>query len=185
MKDAPRELAQRDEEAELDRREIDVARVDPDAVRVAIDPQRAEAELRVLLRLAPPEHRLHAQRQLAHAEGLGHVVVGADLEARDALLLGGERAHDDDGDVTGRRIALQRATHFEPAHVGEQQVEQDEVGSLALRDAQPLVSARGRRDLVAGGREVVAQRLEDVGFVFDDQEAEPREGWRVLLRCDE
>ena len=45
---------------------------------------------------APPQQRLHAGQQLADAERLGDVVVGAELEAADDfffLSLGGE--HDD------------------------------------------------------------------------------------------
>src|SRR3990170_115664 len=47
---------------------------------------------------AAPEHGVHAREQLARIEGLGQVVVGAHLQADDAvdvIALGGE--HDDRG----------------------------------------------------------------------------------------
>ena len=47
-------------------------------------------------RLRPPQHGLDARDQLARAEGLGHVVVGAELEAEhpvDLLVARRERDH--------------------------------------------------------------------------------------------
>ena len=70
----------------------------PDAVRLAIDAQAAELDARrgLLLALRAPQDRLHAQEQLAHAEGLDDVVVGAELEADHAIdLLALGREHDD------------------------------------------------------------------------------------------
>ena len=50
---------------------------------------------------AAPQDRVDAQHQLARAEGLGDVVVGADLQADDPVLLAAERGEHDDGHVGG------------------------------------------------------------------------------------
>ena len=48
----------------------------------------------------PPQHRLHPRRQLARGEGLGHVVVAAELQAEDAIHLLGPRRQEDDRQAT-------------------------------------------------------------------------------------
>ena len=60
-------------------------------------------------------------QQLPHGEGLGDVVVGAQLQAKHLirlLLPGGE--HDDRG---GPALSLQAAAHLEPVHLRQHQVQ--------------------------------------------------------------
>ena len=68
--------------------------VDGDVVRLAVEHDVAERErVAALLRLRAAEDRLHARDELAGRERLRQIVVGADLEADDAvglLVAGGQ-----------------------------------------------------------------------------------------------
>jgi hypothetical protein len=69
---------------------------------------------------APAQHGLHAGHELARLEGLGHVVVGAQLQPDHAvhhLAAGGEH---DQGDVAG---AADGAAQLEAVHLGQHDVE--------------------------------------------------------------
>ena len=81
----------------------------------------------------PAQDGADAGDDLGAAEGLDHVVVGADLEAGDAVELGSARREHDDRHLRG---AAQLAAQVAPVPVGEREVEEDEVGRLA-REARP------------------------------------------------
>src|SRR5438477_34413 len=67
-------------------------------------------------------HRLHARDELTRAERLRHVIVGAELEAEDAVDLAVARGQHDDRDLAGR---AQTAADLEAVHSGEHHVEDD------------------------------------------------------------
>ena len=84
------------------------------------------------------QHRVDARHQLARVEGLGQVVVGAHLQADDAVdvvALGGE--HDDRG---RGRLRAQAAADRQAVLARQHQVEHHQVVALAR---QLLVHARG------------------------------------------
>ncbi|MGF6537568.1 hypothetical protein OKW32_000854 [Paraburkholderia youngii] len=68
-----------------------------------------------------PRQRAHAGFEFVQREGLGHVIVGAEVEAFDAFVdtvCGGQDQH---GQV---RIArAQAAQHLEPGHARQAQIE--------------------------------------------------------------
>jgi hypothetical protein len=73
---------------------------------------------------------MDAGNQLILVEWLGHIVVGAEAEAADLVLDAGETRQDQD-----RRLDLgdaQRAQHLIPAHVGEVEVQQNDVVVIEL-----------------------------------------------------
>ena len=49
------------------------------------------------------QHGIDARQQFARREGLGHVVVGAAIEACDLVALGGARGEHDDRQIARRR----------------------------------------------------------------------------------
>ncbi len=124
------------------------------------------------------QQRVDACHQLGEREGLGDVVVGADVEADhlvDLRTLGGE--HED-----GRRHLLsQDAADLEPAELGQHQVEQDEVGTDAARLGERLRPGPRLADLVPLLDEVVAQRLADVGLVLDHEDAFGHQRFRACV----
>src|SRR5919204_2491975 len=94
--DASGALGERHEEIELERREAALRAVEPHAARVAIDLQPAVAQHARLRRaIGAPQERLQAGEQLARLERLWQIVVGADLEADDAVhRLAARREHE-------------------------------------------------------------------------------------------
>ena len=91
------------EQLELFAREVHRLAFERCAVRSDVDRERADVDLlRGSGALAPPlevdspQHRPHAGEELAEAEGLDQVIVGAHLEAQDAVdLVASRRDHDD------------------------------------------------------------------------------------------
>ena len=116
-----------------------------------------------------PQHGANPREELARVEGLGEVVVRADLEPDHlvhVLALGGQ--HDDgQGGPLGRRADL--AADLEAVHAGQHQVEQDEVGTgLAERDeAARSIAGRGDVDLVLA--EILRHQGAQAGVVVDEQ----------------
>ncbi len=92
-----------------------------------------------------------ARDQFVLVEWLGHVVVGAEAETLDLVLDAGEAGEDQD-----RRLHLgdaQRAQHLEARHVGQVQVEQDDVVVVELAEIDALFAQIGRVDVEALGFE--------------------------------
>ena len=79
--------------------------------------------------------------QLARAERLGEVVVGADRQADDEVGLGVAGGEHQDGDGS---LALDLAAHVEAVEPGEHEVEHHEVG-LELAGSAPRRRGRRRR----------------------------------------
>jgi hypothetical protein len=70
---------------------------------------------------AAAQHRADAGEQLARAEGLHQVIVGADLEQQDFIHLVSDRAQDNDG---GRNaVRAQLLADLDAAHAGKAQVD--------------------------------------------------------------
>ena len=124
------------------------------------------------MRSAAAQGRPHARRQLAHAEGLGHVVVGAGIEPDDTVALAGARRQHDDGHG-GRRGALaQDAAHFEAVQHRQIQVEHHQVGRQLGGGLQCGVAAGHGFDFdVAAALERVLDEVGDVLLVVDDEHA--------------
>ena len=110
------------------------------------------------------QHGPGCARQLAQAVRLDDVVVGAELEADDAVDLLAARGDDDDRHA---RALAQAAADLEAVDVGQAQVEQDEIGSARLERRLP---GGGTLDLEAFPLEPFDERLGDRVLVLDDQE---------------
>src|SRR5205807_8347636 len=103
-------------------------------------------------------------------ERLGEIVVGAQLEADDAIDLVGLGGEHDDRKRRGGRIGAYPPAHLETVDAGQHQVEHDQIG-------QPLAQAGQRLGAVAGGvtakavaGEMVDDQVPDVRLVLDDQD---------------
>ena len=135
----------------------------------AIDLQPGKTEP---LRVAPavladaPQHGPHPQHQLPGAEGLGDVIVGAQLKAFDAVqLLAAGRQHDDGRIVT----AADAAAHFPPVHPGEHQVQNDQVGLRAPKRVQRVMAVGRRDDVETFPFQVRGDEAAHVLLVLDDE----------------
>ena len=145
------------EQPVLGRTERHGAFADHDAVPGAIQ-RRAHRSARVSVSsvaAAAAQHRIDARDQLARGERLGHVVVGATIEAGDLVgLLGPGRQHDD-RQVARLALALERTGQFQAAVVRQHPVDQDQVGTpIGQRCARARGSPRPRapRSRRASGR---------------------------------
>ena len=119
-------------------------------------------------RLQPAQHALDAGQQLAQIEGLGDVVVRAELEADHAVHHVAGRRHHDDADVV---VLPQVARQHQPVLAGHADIEEDDVGKLALDLLAHLGAGVGdaRRRSVAA--EILAQHRAHRRVIVDDQQA--------------
>ena len=108
-----------------------------------------------------------AGRELEHAERLGDVVVGAGIEEVDFLMLGVSRRQHDD---RHRGPLANLAAHVHAGHVGQTEIEHDEVGPRRRRRLDP--GRPVRRFLDPGGDVVerVANSATNLRLVVDDED---------------
>jgi hypothetical protein len=125
---------------------------------------RAEVELhfaeRVLVAggdaMHAAEHGLDAREELHEAERLGHVVVGAELQADDLVdLLPARGQHDHRSPAP---VPAQLLADIEAAFLRQHDVEHDQVVISARREPQTFVAVAGHLDGVFLELEAVAQR---------------------------
>lgn len=98
------------------------------------------------------EHGLDAGQQLGQPEGLGHVVLGAELEAHDLVHLGAAGAEHHHGGEMAR--LAQVAEDLEAVELGEHHVEDDQVKRLGAGEGQTVLAVGGEGHVVPLGREV-------------------------------
>ena len=114
----------------------------------------------------PAQGGTQPREELAHAERLRDVVVGARVERGDLVALGFARGEDHDRHLGP---TAETGDHVETGDVGESEVEDDEIGAVAGRELQRDLAGTGRVDVVAAGAEVGDERAQDLGFVVDDE----------------
>src|SRR5581483_176896 len=141
-------------------RDLAAADVDPDVA----DCQDAGCFVRLL---RAPQDGADAGDELLRVERLGEVVVGAEVEAGDLVLVlafGGEH---DDGRLS---VALaEPARDLHAVDLRHHQVEHDQVGVDGADLLERLAAVVGRLDLVALGAQVELHQLDDVALVVDDE----------------
>ena len=123
-----------------------------------------------------PQHRADPRPQLRVGERLDEVVVGPELEAAHAVLVGAAAGEDDHrqagvearGDPVG---VADLAQHVEPGRIGQREVEQQQVGVVVAAEPQRIGSARRRQHSEAVGGQVVAEQLERRRVVLADDQA--------------
>ena len=168
------------EQVELFLRQCDLTPIAPDAPRAGVDPHIAGIEhlaVHQCLTIGAAQDGADARQQLAQAEWLGDVIVGAEFEAGDAVdlvLAGGE--HQD------RRITLlaQDAADRESVQPWQHDVEDDQIGAVAPRPIQRRHAIAGVQHRVPLALEVVAQRLGERRIVFYQQDR--RHGTPLVAR---
>ena len=118
-----------------------------------------------------PQCRAHAREQLFHAERLGDVIVGAEIERLDlGNFVAAARQHHD-RNILAPLTNL--AEQLEPLHVGKAEIENDEVGLVSHQIESGL--RVGRVDgLIALRAQSHAQQFADRRLVVDDKDLERR-----------
>src|SRR6185312_15235071 len=171
--DAAGTLHERGEEVELLAAQLDLRPVEGHTPRREIELQSLHARdtLTGGRAASAPQHRADARDHLGAAEWLDHVVVGAELEADDAVGLCPARGEHDD---RGGGVAADLAGDVAAVAVGKHQVEQDEVGVDRAGEPQRLSGGRRHHGLEALALERVGERLGDRAFVLYEKDAWPR-----------
>ncbi len=126
-------LSHRREQRELVARQRFVLAVEPDHARAAVDLEPAEAQ-HVGRRpgRAAAEHDPDARQELTRLEGLGDVILGADLKPDHLVHRIALRRQHDHRRLGGRcRQGSDPPEDIEAVAVGQHQVEEHEVGRLA------------------------------------------------------
>ncbi len=129
---------------------------------------------------AMTKRHAQARQQFLAVEGLGYIVVGAEVERRH-LLVGGIARRDDEDD----RVVplLEELDEFEPVAVGQAEVEQHGVGLFDRREGEGASPVDGFDHLMPGAFERVAEQAADRQFVIDHQNL-GRHGVRAsCFRC--
>ncbi len=123
-----------------------------------------------LRRARAAQQRAHARDQLAHAEWLRQVVVGAALEAEHFVGLFAAGRQHQDRDVAVGRLSPDRPAHRDAVESRQHQVEHDDVERLRPRVAQPFVAVADRHDGQAFQPQVQRDQVADVRLVLDDED---------------
>ena len=113
------------------------------------------------------EDGLDAGDELAGAEGLDHVVVGAELQPEEAVWLAAAGGEHDDGDVGADAEA---PTDLFAGDLREHEVQDDEAGGSALDLGEGFGAGGGGADREAVALEVAADDVADGGFVVDHED---------------
>ena len=105
--------------------------------------------------------------ELAQAERLGHVVVGAELEPDDLVELRvlGRQHHD-----RHARLGADDAADLDARQLREHQVQEDEVRPLRPEHGEGLAPVGRRDDPESVGLERVDERLAQGRLVVDDED---------------
>ena len=96
---------------------------------------------------AAPQHGLDARQQHVRVEGLGDVVVGAQLQPQNGIQLTAA-SRDEDHRRVG--LLLEQPQRVQAVHAGQAHVQQDQVRPIALGEGQGILGAAGRTGPVAG-----------------------------------
>jgi hypothetical protein len=144
--------------------------VPEDTTAGQIDGEVAERDRRQALGghlLEPAEERPDAGGELAQAEGLRHVVVGAELQPDDLVDLRALRGQHDDRDA---RFLAHDPADLDAAELRQHQVEHDEVRALLAESLQRLPPVGGGHDPEAVGLQRLGQRFAESCLVVDDED---------------
>jgi hypothetical protein len=117
--------------------------------------------------LAPAQQGPGAGLQFSQVEGLGEVVVGAQVQALDPVLdavPGGEDEHG--GQVARRPVPAQ---HLQAIQPGQAQVQDDQVEAAGPQQGQGRLPVPRVVGGIAGGAHGAGQAVLEDGVVFDDE----------------
>src|SRR5688572_15288835 len=141
---------------QLATREIEAPAVEPRQSFGALLPARQHP--------AAAKHGTDARDQLSRVEWLGDIVVGAELQADDAIRVLGQRGEQDDRHLRGFLQALADAQSVLAWH---HYVQHDEIRIRGREQPVQLAAVRRNTRPEAAQAQVVAQRCTDLPVVVD------------------
>ena len=132
--------------------------------------------------VAAAQQRLNPHHQLLEIEGLGQVVVGAGVEAAHLVLGAAQGGEHQDRDARGPLVAPQPLAEGEAIHLGQHQIQQDQVGAVLKGQGLALDAVIGAVHLKATMLQVARHQVAHVAVVFDQQDA-GLHGGSPLVAC--
>src|SRR5690606_21227933 len=114
------------------------------------------------------QYRFDARQQFAGIERLAQIVVGAGLQAYDAVHRLVARRQQDDGDIFA--LFAQPAAGIGAVATGQHAVEHQQVRGVAGDARGQVAGVGGQQRVVAMPVEIVGQQLAQGGVVVDDQQ---------------
>src|SRR5262249_23114563 len=151
------------EELELAQRESELLTVEEHLVRVEVEPKPPALEdlvgLSGLLRVAATEDGAHPGDELARAERLGHVVVGAELEPEHPVHLPGPCGEHHDRESARRLGSAEPAADLEAVDAGQHEIEYDQGRPIGLEAREGTLPRVRLPDIIAVLLEVEADEL--------------------------
>ena len=138
------------------------------------------AELQCLLGgvgLGAAHHRAQSSAQLAQAERLWNVVVGAAVEPAHPVRFLAARGQHDDRERARLRRATDLAADFDAGNQRQHPIEQHDVGFALGNAHQRLFAVARLGDLETVLFEIVAQQGDERRLVFDDQDERAGHAW--------
>src|SRR6516165_5680904 len=151
------------------RGELDRIAVDGDAAAARIEPHCSAHELALSMPGRAAQQRADARQYLLQVKGLGHVVVGADVETPD--LVAPAVARGEDQHRHGAAAAAPRLEYRDAVHLGQPDIEDDGVIRLAFAEIVALLAVEGAIDHIAGVGERRRQLPIEIRIVLDHEEA--------------
>ena len=119
------------------------------------------------------EQRLNAHHDFAPVEGLDEIIVGADLQARQAILHLAAAGDEDDRDVRGALHGAQGLADFPAAALRHHHVEQHDVRQARLRHRERLLAVVRDENIAVERLQIRLQQDDDVFTVVGDQNDRP------------
>jgi hypothetical protein len=156
------------EQEVLGARQLEAAAGAVDLVRDRVEGEVGVRQRLVRVGVGSSEERAHAGEELFEGERLDEVVVGARVEAGDAVadrVAGGE--HEDRGAVA---VGAQAAAHLEAVELGHEHVENDRVGWRGRDGGERLVAVVRLLDVVAVELEGALECIAHAALVVDDKD---------------
>jgi len=121
---------------------------------------------RATIQLTAPQHGPYARHELAEAKGLDDVVIRPEFQAHDTIqFLTPSSEHED----RHGRVTTQRAAEREAVHLGEHDVQENEVGLRTLRQLQTLGTREGMEGLKTLLVQAKEQGLGNALVILDEQ----------------
>ena len=148
---------------------MDPAAVDFDRLGVEVDGDLAGADDRLRMALRAADDGVDAGDQFVAVEWLGDIIVGAEAQGADlAVHLAHARQDQHRGADLGGAQFLE---HVIAVHVGQVEVEQDDVVIIELAEIEAFFAEIGRVDVEAFGAEHQLDALGRGRLVFDQQDS--------------
>ena len=107
--------------------------------------------------MCPAQLHPDAGKELQHAEGLGHIVVGATVQPHHLVVLGALGSEHDDGDGGGAPVLTELFQNGEAVLLRQHDVQQHQLRHFLLHRLPEL---RGQRE-APGGQALAVEGIDD------------------------